>query len=383
MTARSSFSAALLAPAGQSERGGPVAFLRLPRGGLKHGKLVCAGIDEAEVGGIARRQGGQLVDRDVVLAGGGAQREQALLDALKLLGIVVGDAQGRLEMRARVLDGGERDVERLEGRLDQAGDLGAATLEATRRRRQRGHRRLVARHRLVRITQVAGDLLGLHHGGTPLGQRRLLRGLRGQLRKLRHRVTQPFGLALHALHLGALRCQRALAAAQLVPEELDRLRLGIKAPEGVEQRPMGGGVDQGALVMLPMDLDQRGAQKPQGLDADGLVIDEGARAAVRELHAAQDQLIVGLDVVCRRQSAHRVGARQVEGGGHLPFLGTVAHQRNVAAGAERQRKGIEQDGFAGAGLAGQHGQAGRDIEIEPIDQNDVADREAGEHDRYQ
>ena len=145
---------------------------------------------------------------------------------------------------------------------------------------------------------------------------------------------------------------------------------------------MGRGVDQGALVVLPMDLDQRGAEDLQGLHADRLIVDEGARAAVRELHAAQDQFIVGLDVVGRRQGAHRMGARQIEGGRHLALLGPVAHQRGVAAGAERQRKGVEQDGFAGAGLAGQHGKTGRDVEIEAVDQNDVADREAGQHDRY-
>ena len=69
----------------------------------------------------------------------------------------------------------------------------------------------------------------------------------------------------------------------------------------------------------------------------------------------------------------------VEGGGHLALLGALAHQRRVAARAERQRKGIEQDRFAGAGLAGQRGKAGAEIDIQPIDQNDVADGKAGEH----
>ncbi len=73
------------------------------------------------------------------------------------------------------------------------------------------------------------------------------------------------------------------------------------------------------------------------------------------------------------------GGRQLEDSGHLALLGAVAHQRGVAARAERQREGIEQDRLAGAGLAGQHGEAAREIDIEPIDQDDVADREAGEH----
>ena len=53
---------------------------------------------------------------------------------------------------------------------------------------------------------------------------------------------------------------------------------------------MRGGIDQRALVMLAMDLDQRGADRLQGLHADRLVVDEGAGAAVGKLHAAQDHL---------------------------------------------------------------------------------------------
>ena len=73
-------------------------------------------------------------------------------------------------------------------------------------------------------------------------------------------------------------------------------------------------------------------------------------------------------------------ARKLEGGGHLPLLGTLAHQRGVAAGAERKRKGIEQNRFAGAGFASQDGEAGTEIDVQTIDQDDIADREPGEHD---
>ncbi len=74
-----------------------------------------------------------------------------------------------------------------------------------------------------------------------------------------------------------------------------------------------------------------------------------------------------------------MAGRQLEGRGHLPLLGALAHQRGIAARAERQRKGIEQDGLAGAGLAGEHRQPGREVDVEPIDQDDVANREPGQH----
>ena len=51
----------------------------------------------------------------------------------------------------------------------------------------------------------------------------------------------------------------------------------------------------------------------------------------------------------------------------------------VAARAERQREGIEQDRLAGAGLAGEHGEPAGEIDVEPVDQDDVADGKSGEH----
>src|SRR5665254_6355 len=50
-----------------------------------------------------------------------------------------------------------------------------------------------------------------------------------------------------------------------------------------------------------------------------------------------------------------------------------------ARGDQSQREGIEQDRLAGAGLAGEHGKPRGKIDVEPVDQNDVADRESGEH----
>ena len=136
---------------------------------------------------------------------------------------------------------------------------------------------------------------------------------------------------------------------------------------------MARSIDQRTLVMLTVNLDQRRAQTLQDLRADRLIVDEGARAAVAELRAPQDQLVIGWNIVLGEERARRMRSRQVENCGHLPLLGPLAHQRDVAAGAERQRKGVEQDRLAGAGFAGQHGKAGGEVDIEPIDQDDVAD----------
>ena len=69
----------------------------------------------------------------------------------------------------------------------------------------------------------------------------------------------------------------------------------------------------------------------------------------------------------------------LENGGDLALLHALPHQRLVAARAQSQRKGVKQDRLAGAGLAGEHGKPVGEIDIEPVDQDNVADRKSGEH----
>ena len=137
---------------------------------------------------------------------------------------------------------------------------------------------------------------------------------------------------------------------------------------------MRGGVGQRAIVVLAVDLDQRLAELLHDLHAHRLVVDEGAGAAVGELGAAQDQLVLVGDVVGLEDRARRVIAADLEHGGDLPLLRALADQRLVAAAAERQREGVQQDRLAGAGLAGEHGEPRGEIDVQLVDQDDVADR---------
>ncbi len=131
--------------------------------------------------------------------------------------------------------------------------------------------------------------------------------------------------------------------------------------------------------MLAMDLDQRGADGFQGLHADRLVVDEGAGAAIGKLHAAENHLTGVVEAVLGQDPCRRMALGDVEGGRHLALLRAMADQARIAAAAERQREGIEQDGFARAGLAGQHREATGKFDIEPFDQDDVTDRQTRQH----
>jgi len=144
--------------------------------------------------------------------------------------------------------------------------------------------------------------------------------------------------------------------------------------EGVEQIAVGAGIDKCAIVVLAVDFDQRTADVAHQRDGGLLIVDKDARAPVARLQAAQDDVAVVLDGVLGQDFARRMVARHVEHRRHLPLGGTVAHQRGIAARAERQRQRIEKDGFAGARFAGQNGKPRREIDVEPFDQDDIANR---------
>src|SRR5262249_691007 len=75
-------------------------------------------------------------------------------------------------------------------------------------------------------------------------------------------------------------------------------------------------------------------------------------------------------------AVRRVG-RKDRGGGSLS--GAASDEASVGAAAGGQAKRVEDDGLAGAGLAGETGQAGAEPEVEAPDERDVADAEADQH----
>ena len=71
-----------------------------------------------------------------------------------------------------------------------------------------------------------------------------------------------------------------------------------------------------------------------------------------------------------------MAGRQIEYGANLPLLGAAAHKPRIAARTKSKREGVKQDRLARSGLAGQHGEAATEIEIDGINQNNVANRKA-------
>ncbi len=86
------------------------------------------------------------------------------------------------------------------------------------------------------VAQILGHLLGLHHGGAPLGERGFLAGLRRELAEFLDRVAQPVAFALGALDLGAMGVGGALRLAPRLPQRATLAASASRPPKASSRR---------------------------------------------------------------------------------------------------------------------------------------------------
>ena len=207
-----------------------------------------------------------------------------------------------------------------------------------------GDRRALARDRLVRVAQVLGHLVDLHHGGALLGERGLLAGLRLQparARRPRGADNRPRAAPARPARDAPRPPPRRRGAR--VHARCDRRGIVLQTRIGIEQAPVRRHVDQRALVVLAVDFHQRRAERLEHLHAHRLIVDEGAGAPVGELHAAQDQAVLGGDAVLGNQRERRmVRCRRRTPPSPAPARRRCApgwHRRGCRARARRRRAG--------------------------------------------
>jgi len=150
-----------------------------------------------------------------------------------------------------------------------------------------------------------------------------------------------------------------------------------QAAERINQVAMAAWIDQRAIIMLPVDLDQRLPDLAQELDTHADVVDEGAAPAVGPLNATQDESVLWLKPIGGEELKYRMAWRKIEARGHLALWSTPPHQRGIATPADGKGERVEQNRFAGTGFPGQRRKTWAEFEIEFVDQNDVADRQRG------
>ena len=210
----------------------------------------------------ALAQARRVVGRHVVLARGGAQREQPLLGLLQLARVELGRAdappRGRPAPRR--------------GRRSAASS--AVTLGSTRpgawppRRSQPAHGGGQLRQPASRAGDAPRsaslssprDLLGLHHHDARARRARLLAGLRVRAWRAPSTAWRRKSASRRAASMRA-RCSASAARGVAQPPRRPRRtrRAAPQAAEGVEQRAVRGRIDQRPVVVLAVDLDQRRA----------------------------------------------------------------------------------------------------------------------------
>jgi len=210
------------------------------------------------------------------------------------------------------------------------------------------------------------------------GERVALARLRRHGADLVHLIGQQIQLALAvARGLGERRQLRRDGAPRGV-------RLGVRgegddvavAAEAIEERGLCRGREEPLGVMLAVDLNETLAELGEGRRRGELPAHARRTLAVRANGAREDELtvlgVVRVVVGIGRGVEPRLDPRRG---------GALADEGRRPAPAEGQSEANRHHRFAGPGLAGQHVQAGMQLEIEVVDDAQSGDAELVEHAR--
>ena len=222
------------------------------------------------------------------------------------------------------------------------------------------------RSRIVIFQQLQAGL-GRVHQGLRVRQARVLGvelipffGARRQLVQLGYLPLQSLSLALQIV-LGRERLLQSLMA--LAPVLPQRLELGgFNTAVGIQHGACSVRAGQALPGMLAMNVDQLIAQMAQLRGRGGRAIDPGAAAAQTVYDAAQQQILL-LRKPRLLQPFVQMG-RAIELGADIGLGAAFAYHLCIGACAQHQLQGVEHDGFAGAGFAGKHREAGLPVQVE-------------------
>jgi len=158
--------------------------------------------------------------------------------------------------------------------------------------------------------------------------------------------------------------------------------LGVASRVGVEQLELAGRLAQPPGLVLGRHLEQPLAERLQIGPRAGPAPHERAAAAAREQAPGQHQrfLAGGAQIGHRLQAGvleEAVG--QLELGLDVRLGGVRPDQRAGRGGARQKPDRIGQHRLAGAGLACEHVQAGRRLEVGTLDQGQVLDMQVEQH----
>ena len=376
--------------AGQRLRREQIGLARL--GGLLVGgaQRVLGGLDGLQPRGELGPLGRQVLDQHVELAGHAAQGEQAFLGLFQTVRLEFEGLRRRIDRGAGFLSLDQRAVDRLAGRrkarhgraVGRRARLQGPVPRAFQRAIGRGELagEAVTAQRVLRGGDVDHRLLGRAEQRSLLGERRFLAFAGIQAIQLREPQGEFLGLGGRAA--GQIAQALGLLAGGAPGAPGRSHGANADAAERVQQAPGRLGIQQADGLVLTVNLQQQRAQILQHPDAGGLVVDERPAATVgRQLAAKNEVLVAGIvqALVVQIGEGRMVGGKREDRRRRGLTGRAPAHQPGVGARTRRQAQGVQDDGLAGPGLAGQRGQALADGEVQALDEHDVTDGKADQH----
>ena len=299
--------------------------------GFELAETLFPGIEVGEIRDHLFRKRRKIGNRDGIFPSGGPQREEPLFNALQFARIEFRAAQRGLHFHLRGRQRVQCRAKQLYRLFEQSRGLLALALQPAHQGCDMRHRRRIAIQEFGGLGDISCNPFGFLHGRAPLGKIVLFAVERRQRFKLLDRGAQIVSLARGSLDLRLVGLEGTLCVppAAIAFAEIDRF---VGEPrKGVEQHPVGVGIDQRPVIVLAMDFDQQLPHLAHQLHADGLVVDIGTGAAVGGLNAAEDQVAIVVDAIALQQRSGRMAVTDVEDGGHLSLVLAVAHKRTVAA----------------------------------------------------
>ena len=152
------------------------------------------------------------------------------------------------------------------------------------------------------------------------------------------------------------------------------------AAEPVQPLALEPGIGEPQLVALAVDPQQARRQVLQQAQRDRLILDEDAIAPfARNLPAHDELVLLDLDAHSLELCPERGIAGEDPGNGGA--FGAFANQVARGAGAGEQRQRIDHQGLAGSGLAGEHVQAGTEVDLAPSQDRQISHAQSEQHGR--
>ena len=199
---------------------------------------------------------------------------------------------------------------------------------------------------------------------------------RVQAVQLAHLPLQALALLVQGVALAPCLLQRLQGLAPVAPGRGQ----GCKIQPGlsIQQRAHGGRPRQALPGVLAVDLHQVLASLAQLAHGGAAAVDPGPALALGVDGAPQQQGAAG-GVEAGFLHPARQGVGQVELGGDFRARRAFAHQARIAAAAQGQLQGVDEDGLAGAGFARQHREARADVQVQRLDDDEILQGDALEH----